>query len=130
MRGFLSERGQSLVEMALTAPLLILFLVGILDLGRVVYTYTMLSAAAQQGARAGAVSENYAAIEGAVRSKLLGVDANSVTISIDRTEEYADVELLYNFIPVTPLVADLIGGGSIPLRQGARMRVLGAIYNP
>lgn len=118
------------MEMALTAPLLILFLVGILDLGRVVYTYTMLSAAAQHGARTGTVNDNYAAIENSVRSRLFGVDAESVAISIDRTEEYVEIELLYNFMPITPLVADLMEEGVIRLKQSTRMRILGTIFDP
>jgi Flp pilus assembly protein TadG len=37
-----SERGQSLVEMALTLPILLLILSGLIDLGRVYFTYVAL----------------------------------------------------------------------------------------
>ena len=48
-----SERGQSLVELALVLPLLILLLAGIADLGRAFFSYIEITNAAQEGARAG-----------------------------------------------------------------------------
>ena len=47
-----SERGQSLVELALVMPLLILLLTGIADLGRAFYSYIQITNAAREGARA------------------------------------------------------------------------------
>jgi hypothetical protein len=46
-----SERGQSLVEFALILPILILLLVGIFDLGHVVWTNDALSNAAREATR-------------------------------------------------------------------------------
>ena len=45
-----SERGQSLVELAATLPILILLLVGSVDFGMAVFSYSMLRDAAQEGA--------------------------------------------------------------------------------
>src|SRR5690349_16800298 len=44
------EWGQALVEMAITAPVLILILSGLLDLGRVYYTFIALEEAAAEAA--------------------------------------------------------------------------------
>lgn len=44
------ERGQSLVEIALSFPLLLLILSGLLDIGRVYYTYIAIEDAAAEGA--------------------------------------------------------------------------------
>lgn len=49
------ERGQSLVELALILPVLMLVLVGIFDFGRAFYAYNALSNAAREGARYGTV---------------------------------------------------------------------------
>jgi Flp pilus assembly protein TadG len=49
-----SSRGQSLVEFAITLPILLLIMVGILDLGRVYFAYISLTNAAREGARYGA----------------------------------------------------------------------------
>lgn len=44
------ESGQSLVEVALALPILLLILAGLLDLGRVFYTFIALEEAAAEGA--------------------------------------------------------------------------------
>ncbi len=44
------ERGQSLVEVALTLPILLLILSGLLDIGRVYYIYIALEEGAQEAA--------------------------------------------------------------------------------
>jgi TadE-like protein len=45
------QRSQSMVEFALVAPLLLLFIFGIVDFGRVVYIYVTLNQAVNEGAR-------------------------------------------------------------------------------
>jgi Flp pilus assembly protein TadG len=53
-----SERGTALVEFALIAPLLFLFLFGIIEFGRALNYYNDLTQLAGQGARAAIVSRN------------------------------------------------------------------------
>jgi len=50
------KRAQSLVEMALIAPLLIMMLVSVIDFGRAAYDYSTLSAAVREGARQAALT--------------------------------------------------------------------------
>jgi hypothetical protein len=45
------QRSQSMVEFALIAPLLLLMLFGMVDFGRVIYTYITLNQAVNEGAR-------------------------------------------------------------------------------
>jgi Flp pilus assembly protein TadG len=45
------RRGQALVEMALITPLLFFILLGIVDLGRAYYQYTVMTNAVREGAR-------------------------------------------------------------------------------
>jgi len=52
------RRGQSLVEMALIAPFLIMILLTVIDCGRAAYDYSTLAAAAREGARAGITTGN------------------------------------------------------------------------
>ena len=49
-------RGQALVEMALITPVLIFILLGITDIGRAYYQYTVMTNAVREGARYGAVN--------------------------------------------------------------------------
>ena len=48
--------GQSLIEFALTMPLLLLLVMGVFDLGRSIYYYSAVHNAAREGARFGAVN--------------------------------------------------------------------------
>ena len=45
-----SERGQSLVELAISLPVLILLLLGTVDFGMAIFSYSILREAAQEGA--------------------------------------------------------------------------------
>jgi Flp pilus assembly protein TadG len=49
-----SRAGQSLVEFALMLPFLVLLLVGVIDLGRIYFSYMTIVNAAREGARYGA----------------------------------------------------------------------------
>ena len=51
MRARRGRRGQALVEFALTAPVFLLLLMGVVDLGRVIYYYSTIDQAAAEGAR-------------------------------------------------------------------------------
>jgi len=46
------QQSQSLVEFAIVAPLLLIFLFGVVDFGRVIYVYVTLNQAVNEGARA------------------------------------------------------------------------------
>jgi Flp pilus assembly protein TadG len=52
--GFLGQRGQSLVEFAVSSVVLLLLVGGLVDIGRSIYTTEALSNAAREGARHGA----------------------------------------------------------------------------
>ena len=49
------QRGQAIGEFALVIPLLFLMIVGLLDIGRIVYVNNALAQGAREGARWGAV---------------------------------------------------------------------------
>lgn len=51
-----SERGAAAVEFALIAPVLLALVFGIIDFGRAMFTYNVLTAAVREGARTAAVS--------------------------------------------------------------------------
>ncbi len=53
------QHGQSLVETALVLPVFLLILFGLIDVGRLVYTNSMVSQAAREGARVAAVQARW-----------------------------------------------------------------------
>lgn len=88
--------GQGLVEFALIIPLLLLLVFGVIEFGRLLFTYSMVSAASREAARYGAASgkvngniQRYRDCDGiraaALRvGGLAGVQSANVTISYDR----------------------------------------------
>ena len=52
---FASQRGSFAIEYGLVLPVLLLFVLGIMDAGRLIWTYSSLSRAAEAAARCAAV---------------------------------------------------------------------------
>jgi len=69
-RGFNhGERGQSLVELAVSLPVILLLLIGTLDFGMAIFSYAILRDAAQEGAFYGSFNPaNKAEIENRARA--------------------------------------------------------------
>ena len=129
--------GQALLEFALVISILIFLLMGIFDLGRVVYTNTDLSNAAREGARFAAVNHDCGtsgssidAVKSQVISKGITVNIQTGQIGVtcyqaggttttDKTQA-ATVKVSitnYPFLVITPMV------GSINLSASASMTV-------
>jgi hypothetical protein len=115
-------KAQSLVEFAILLPVFILVVLGIFDLGRIVYTFSALHNAAREGARYGAVNHcDVTGIEATAKNYAVGLGENVVvTTSIIYDESGApnriSVITEYQFRTVTPLVGVFLGeGGSFPL---------------
>ena len=79
-----SSRGQSLVEFALVLPILILIVMGIFDLGFAVYANTVVSNAAQEGARNAIYGSSITdtEIRNTVKAMAIGLDQSNLNISI------------------------------------------------
>src|SRR5215472_5863347 len=142
---------QGLVEFAFVLPAILLLLMGVVDFGRGIFYYNMLSNAARDGARAGIVDSTTTALssmceQAFARALLPGVEsptcpgsgATSATVTAgtltatlnagtagDPTQPN-QVTLTYTFTPVTPFidaVIGLVGGGSITLTASSQMYV-------
>lgn len=102
------EKGQSLVEMALLLPLLLLLLAGIFDFGRLLYSYTHLHLATQETVRLGGLGRGDAEITEFARDYIDLGDPSLLEITISPSEvnrqsgEYMTVELDYPIDIVTP----------------------------
>jgi len=138
------HNGQSLVEFALLLPILMLFLMVILDLGRAVYYYSAIFNAAREGARYGTVHPgNYLGTEDAAIRLTNGlIDDTQVSAGFQYEDDAGawvdscgyvtetDVEVVcvtvtYEFRAATPVLARLLGSGTdmITLRSRAVMRL-------
>lgn len=121
-----TQRGQSLVEFALVLPLLVLLLGGVLELGRLFFAYVAVTDAAAEGATYASIyptstlqqitERAQAATGGMVQlsTSMIQVNRPSLTAGSPIT-----VTVTYPFSLVTPLLSDIVPGGSIPLRATA-----------
>jgi Flp pilus assembly protein TadG len=121
--------GATLVEFALTFPFLILLLMGIFDLGWAVYANNTVALAAREGARQAIITTTSdSVIRAQVKNTAQGLSLTDSEIVINpsptRTSGSAvSVQVNYTYTPVTPLIANIIGGGSLHVSSQATMIV-------
>lgn len=115
-------RGQSLVEMALTLPVLLLVVLGFIDLGRAVYYYSAIGNAVREGARYATVQRHLDTTDGTqqdidtiarVTGYSVAVPIQASDVSVDRVDEtgalkadglYVVVTATFDFDPVVPFI--------------------------
>ncbi|MBI3160061.1 MAG: pilus assembly protein [Chloroflexi bacterium] len=120
------ERGQSLVELAVSMVLIMTLLAGAVDIGRIFYTYVSILDASQEGAV-------YAAIEPGVDADIIARATNSSTAPIDLRNDpnvsvtvspvaasrcagaQATVAVTYNYTFTMPFVGTFVPFASIPI---------------
>ena len=124
--------GQSLVEFAITLPLLLLLVMGVFDFGRGIYYYSAIQNAAHEAARYGAVHHcDDAGIVDRATSMAIGLGPgltilDPVLVYEAETSilDYIYVTVIYRFEPVTPLIGDFLGAdGYIDLQSVARQLI-------
>jgi len=114
-----AQRGQSLVEFALGAILLFTLVFGIVEMGRLMYSYSVVASAAREGARKGAIEYSQSAVEAAVRDRAVAMDLSRLEIApIQQESGQVVVVVTYEFVPVTPLISAL--APSVSLGSEAR----------
>lgn len=137
-----STRGQSLLEFGLIIMALLLLVVGILDLGRVIYTYSVIFNAAREGARYAILSDaeslDSAGITSAAKQHIVGLDPANVHVTVTALADTADLDedgitdevlqvrvtVTTSFSAVTPLTIPFLGSSNmITLRSSSTMRL-------
>jgi Flp pilus assembly protein TadG len=129
------EAGAAAVEFALVAPLLVLLICGIVDLGRAYATLNQLAASAREGARLAAVlpdpesSNQRKQVREAViafsRAQLGGSPISPSTIDVNLDEAAGTVSVTvrgYPFELITPLVGFVKSDRTIPITRRATFR--------
>ena len=120
------EKGQSLLEFALILPVLLIVLAGVLDLGRIYYSYVAITDAAAEGA-------TYAAMYPQVSDRdevfQRAQEASRGLVQIDNSMVEVDcpsvaVTVSYSFTVATPLINVIVPDGVLELRAVAREAIL------
>lgn len=108
------EKGQSMVELALILPILLILLVGIFDFGRVMYTYMHLHIATQETVRLGGLGKGDAEMTQFAKEYIHIGDSSLLEVSISPSElnrksgDYVKVTLEYPVEYMTPFVKNLL----------------------
>jgi Flp pilus assembly protein TadG len=144
--------GQSMVEMAIVLPVLLLVVSGTIDLGRAYFTSVAIESASKEGAfygarkpvcdteKTGCTAPN--TVEWHVQQELQGITdptVNSICIATDgATKPVADCEdgdeyrvtVQAPFGLITPIVSNILGTGSLTLRADSTATVLTSFSPP
>ena len=122
-----NEKGQSLVEFAIALPMLILFIVGIINFGIIMYTYLNMNITAQEASRLAGLGHpdteivQYAKDHAVVDNPdLLGVDI-SPDESTRKPGDYVTVTLKYSVDNLTPIFNQFLS--AITLSAESTVRV-------
>lgn len=117
------ERGQSLVEFALTLPLILVLIFGLVDFGRAFHAWLLVTNAAREGARVGATQAPLNQIQTRVNESIAGLDSSDLTIQVQNVQgdrgQTIVVDLTYSFQYVTPIgdFIAILGGGGLATPQ-------------
>lgn len=110
-----TDAGQTLVEFSLILPIMLIMLFALVDFGRAFYTWIVVTNAAREGARTGAVQQPVDAIKTQVVKTASGLDSTKLTITVVNAQgtrgQTVKVDVTYNFSYVTPLKALMAMGG-------------------
>ena len=123
------RRGAAIVEFSLVFVLLMLVVLGLMDLGRGVWTYTTLAQASREAARYimvhGSANPTTASdIQNVVAQHAIGLDASKLQVSTSYDENYLergdaiDVEVSYDFRLIT--APFILQSGTITLAANSR----------
>lgn len=142
------ERGQSLVELAISLPVIILILLGTVDFGMAIFSYAIIRDAAQEGALYGSFNPgNKAEIENRARNispkgedeifsspveltdkELVQVEVKAIGKSCQGyTNDEANsvrVRVKYQYHIFMPFIGTIIGSDTIPLTGTATNVIL------
>jgi Flp pilus assembly protein TadG len=106
----LKERGAVAIEMALVAPFLLLLVLGMVDVGRLLFTYVSVVDAAHEGAMYAAFEPcDLAAVKGKVISSQDDLSLDSSNVSVAPQAGYIDVTVDVDVDILTPLISSIIG---------------------
>jgi Flp pilus assembly protein TadG len=104
-----TKRGTAAIEYAIILPVLLLLLLGIMDLGRLMWIYTGLNRGVEAAARCGAVNTNAcattAAVQAVAAAEVWGATVPSSVFTVSTASCGMQVSASYNFTFFTPGVS-------------------------
>jgi Flp pilus assembly protein TadG len=109
-----NQRGQALLEFSLVLPILLLLISGIIDFGRISYTYMNLQLTTQESVRLGGLGEGDNEIREFAKDHFTAGDSESLVVNISPSQldrksgDYVTVTLEYPVEYITPMVSRIL----------------------
>jgi Flp pilus assembly protein TadG len=113
-----AQRGDGLVEFALVVPVIVIAFMAIFDMGRAFFVFNVIANMAREGARYGTIAPcDSDEIRARANASAAGLDPALLTITSNAVPgcpgaDTIQVQVDYQFYPVTPFVVQLLGGAS------------------
>jgi Flp pilus assembly protein TadG len=127
------HKGQALVEMALVLPILLLLLFGIIEFGRILNAYIMVSNASREAARYYSIRSTDTNINNKVKDLVIekvpniGINRDNITINVGNpgtAEEKVTVTVPCDLQLITPIIKDIISStGTFRIQSSTIMRI-------
>lgn len=123
-----NKRGQSIVELALVLPLLILIVIGTMEFGGIFHSYLLITNASRQGTRAGIIGTDDTTIRSTVKNDAVSLCLTDSQITITPVQAYRTsgvpltVQVKYSVSLISP-VLDAIVPDPFPLTASTTMMV-------
>lgn len=127
------ESGQSAVELALTLPLLLLLICGMIEMGWISSTRLVLDNITREGVRAGIIAKSASTNTTDVIERINEMKPDYMTGTLNVTVSYSDtadfregditVVTTYDLPPLTPLTSFLAEDGYFHLRSSCTMKM-------
>jgi hypothetical protein len=139
-----SNSGQDLVEYAIVFPVLMLLLLGIIDFGRIIYSYNAISNAAREGTRLAILPSSRKDLEEAIGlspevrchpapgnviiqrvcDRALALSRNALQVTVSQPGlDIVQVEVVYEGPFLTNIILQAVKRDSLRLEAAATMRL-------
>ena len=139
LQGRRRDSGQELVEFALVFPVLMLLVLGIIEVGRIMYSYNAIANAAREGARWAvvpgplhqdqiqSVTEPCPGTNEIIRqvcSHALALSQSDLQVTVSQPEsDTVQIQVVYTGPFLTNLIQQALGQGDLELRAAATMQL-------
>ena len=127
LRVLRSNKGQSIVELAILLPVLLMLLFGTIEFGRIYGTYMIISNASREGARVAAVGGSTTQIQNAVIGTAPTLNVGSMTIVVSKSGagnrgDTVMVTIGYDIAIIAPLIGVVVDN-PMHLESQMQMRI-------
>jgi len=110
----LNRKGQSMVEMALVLPIIIVLLMGMVEFSRIFGSYLLVAHASREGARMASIGRTDAEIKANITSKVNILDVSNLQIILTPGEnsrvtgEDVKVSVKYKLVIYAPVISSIV----------------------